>query len=72
MLFTHDSSSAWLVLLQVLPKTNCVTLGKLLNFSVRPHLQNCDRDNTHPLQGCCVDPVDGHPGAHSHTRYIPS
>lgn len=49
VLFVHGISSAWRVLL-LLPNTDCLTLGKLLNFSVCPHLQNGDNGHTHPVQ----------------------
>lgn len=38
--FVHGISSAWPFLLQMLPTNSCVTLGKSLNFSVSPHVQN--------------------------------
>ena len=37
--------------LQLLPTASCVTLDKLLNFSVCPHLQTEDSNNTYNITG---------------------
>ena len=53
----HPPQYILLMLFPLLPTTGCVTLGKLLNFSMSPHLQNGDNNNTDTLSGCHVDPV---------------